>query len=60
MTPTTWLDHLRWLLLSPFTWIQCKAELPFPGGCSYCMRNKGHFGKHRTNDGELFGDSDAT
>lgn len=56
MRPLHWLEHL-WLLVAPVLWFQCKAELPFKGrarGCSFCVRHRGHFGPHRTFNGEDF------
>jgi len=49
-----WLSGLlRWFrgLLRP---VQCEATKPEPVGYSYCMKRRGHWGKHRTYGGVLF------
>jgi hypothetical protein len=41
---------LEWLYLRT----QCKAERPCRSGVVYCVRNIGHFGRHRTWNEERF------
>lgn len=55
MIPLTWLDRLLWFI-SPWRYIQCKAALPGRGSviCTYCIRCKGHPGRHETFDGQRF------
>ena len=56
MTPLTWWEKIVCLLYAPWRWTQCSGKLPFAHGSGYacCIRRKGHFGQHETNNGESF------
>jgi hypothetical protein len=55
MEPLGFWGKVWFVLMAPWRWIQCCAQLPIGHGSSaYCVRNKGHFGKHRAYNGEEF------
>lgn len=49
-------ERIRFTLMTPFRWIQCCAptKADIRGTFEYCVRHKGHFGKHRTYCGKDF------
>jgi hypothetical protein len=53
--PTYWLDVVLWWVW-PWHWSQCGAGKEYQGGLviSYCLRRKGHPGRHTTNCGDRF------